>query len=66
MIGDVASCIYLLRTGHSKEEAREYAGKYYDLDFTLDGIRASYKPDTSCAGSVPQAIVAFLEDDMEG
>jgi type I restriction enzyme M protein len=59
----IAGCIYLLRTGHGKEEVREYARKYYDIDFTLDEIRLSYKYDVSCAGSVPQAIVAFLEND---
>jgi ADP-ribosylglycohydrolase len=58
-----AGCIYLLRTGHGKEEVRDYAKKYYDLGFTLDEIRPSYRRDVSCAGTVPQAIVAFLEND---
>ena len=31
------------------------------LDFTLDEIRDGYEFDVSCKGSVPQAIVAFLE-----
>ena len=35
--------------------------KYYDLDFTLDEIRPSYKHEMSCNRSVPQAIVCFLE-----
>jgi type I restriction enzyme M protein len=59
----VAGCIYLLRTGHAKEEIREYASGYYDIDFTLDEIRPSYKLDVSRACSVPQAIAAFLEND---
>jgi len=59
----VAGCIFLLRQGNTKEEVRRYAQQYYDLDFTLDGIRDSYCFDVSCAGSVPQAIVAFLEDE---
>jgi ADP-ribosylglycohydrolase len=58
-----AGCIYLLRTGHGKEKIREYASGYYNIDFTLDEIRPSYKFDVSCAGSVPQAIAAFLEND---
>ena len=33
----------------------------YDLNFTLENIRSSYQFDVSCQGSVPQAIVAFLE-----
>ena len=57
----VAGCIFLLRSGLSKEDVREYAGNYYDLNFTLDEIRPRYAFDVSCAGSVPQAIRAFLE-----
>lgn len=59
----VAGCIYLLRTGHGKEEVRDYAKRYYDIGFTLDDIRPFYRRDVSCAGTVPQAIVAFLEND---
>jgi ADP-ribosylglycohydrolase len=59
----VAGCIYLLRAGHGKEEVRDYAKRYYNLDFTLDEIRPSYRRSVSCAGTVPQAIVAFLEND---
>ena len=33
----------------------------YDLSFTLDEIRPDYHFDVTCQGSVPQAIVAFLE-----
>ena len=33
----------------------------YDLSFTLDEIRPTYRFDVTCQGSVPQAIVAFLE-----
>ena len=37
-------------------------GKYgYDLSRTLDEIRPTYRFDVSCQGSVPQAIIAFLE-----
>jgi type I restriction enzyme M protein len=59
----VAGCIYLLRTGHGKEEVRQYARGYYDIDFTLDEIRPSYEYDVSCEGSVPQALAAFFEND---
>lgn len=37
------------------------AEKFYDMEFTLDGIRETYEFDVSCMGSVPQAIKAFLE-----
>lgn len=35
----------------------------YDLDRTLDEIRPSYKFDVSCQGSVPEAIIAYLESE---
>jgi ADP-ribosylglycohydrolase len=59
----VASCIYLLKTGHNKEDIRKYVSEYYNIDFTLDEIRPSYSFDVTCEGSVPQAIVAFLENE---
>lgn len=58
-----AACIYLAKSEKSKEELRSYVEKEfgYKLDFTLDDIRPTYKFDVSCQGSVPQAVVAFLE-----
>ena len=57
----VAGCIWLLRNGGSKEDVRAYTARDYDMGFTLDGIRDSYRFDVSCRGSVPQAVMAFLE-----
>lgn len=57
----VAGCIYLLRTGKSKADVAEYVSSFYNMDFTLDMIRPSYRFDVTCQGSVPQAIQAFLE-----
>lgn len=57
----VAACIYFLRQGASKAFIRDFASKYYDMNFTLDEIRYLYEYDVSCQGSVPQAIMAFLE-----
>ena len=58
----VSACIWLARDGKSKDAIRDYVKEnYYDLDFTLDGIRPSYRFDETCQGSVPQAIEAFLE-----
>jgi ADP-ribosylglycohydrolase len=34
---------------------------HYDLSFTLDDIRPTFAFDSSCQGTVPPAIVAFLE-----
>ncbi|MDR0814326.1 MAG: ADP-ribosylglycohydrolase family protein [Bacteroidales bacterium] len=58
-----AAAIFLARTGSSKQEIRDYLSRTfaYDLSFTLDEIRPTYRFDSSCQGSVPQAIVAFLE-----
>lgn len=64
----VASAIYMSRKGSSKEEIREYIVNEfgYDLDRTCDEIRPNYRFDVSCQGSVPEAIIAFLEgEDFE-
>lgn len=57
----VAGCIFLLRQAADKEAVRAYASRFYDLGFTLREIRHTYTFNASCQGSVPQAIVAFLE-----
>ena len=58
----VTAAIWLARHGAGIPEIRRHIEEnYYPLDFTLDGIRASYRFDVSCQGSVPQAIEAFLE-----
>ena len=58
----VAAAVFLAKSGKSKEVIRKYISEhYYALDFTLDSIRETYAFDGSCQGSVPQAIVAFLE-----
>lgn len=60
----VAAAVFLARTGKSKEEIRAYIdAKYYPLNFTIDEIRPTYTHSMTCEGSVPQAIVAFLDSD---
>ena len=61
----VAAAIYLVRYNFDKKNIKEYIeGRFgYDLNFKIDEIRENYKFDVSCQGSVPQAIVAFLESD---
>jgi ADP-ribosylglycohydrolase len=58
-----ATAIFLARQEKSKQEIKDYITQTfnYNLDFTLDEIRPTYKFDETCQGSVPQAIVAFLE-----
>ncbi len=60
-----ALAIFLARTGHSKKDIRAEIGRrfQYDLGRTVDGIRPGYFFDVSCQGSVPEAIIAFLEAD---
>ena len=56
-----AEAIFLARKGASKQDLKEHFSKYYDINFTLDEIRANYKFNETCQGSCPQAYVAFLE-----
>lgn len=58
----VALGIFLARQGASKSDIRrELAQRFgYDLARTVEDIRPSYSFDVSCQGSVPEAIVAFL------
>lgn len=60
----VSAAVFLAKVGKTKAEIGEYIKKYYyPLQFTLDSIRETYQFDGSCQGSVPQAIVAFLESE---
>lgn len=58
-----ASAIFLARTGHSKDEIRDYIVREfgYDLSRTCDQIRPGYYHNESCQKTVPEAITAFLE-----
>jgi len=53
---------YMARHGATKEEIRHKINEnYYNLNFTIDEIRDTYKFNETCQETVPQAIVAFLE-----
>lgn len=58
-----ATAILLAWQGKTKQEIKDYITETfnYDLDFSIDEIRPTYTFDVSCQGSVPQAIVAFLD-----
>ena len=58
-----AACIFLARTGKSKEDIRKYIElKFgYNLSRTCDEIRPTYLFDESCQGTVPESIIAFLD-----
>lgn len=56
------TAIFLALQGKEKDEIRDYIDEnYYPMNFTLDEIRPNYRFDVTCQGSVPQAIMAFLE-----
>ena len=59
----VAIAIYLARKGKTKEEIREYLEGHfeYDLHKTWEYWHPIYKWDSSCQGTVPQAIICFLD-----
>lgn len=65
-----AAAIFYMRHGKSKNAVKEYKeilkdyiqNKYkYELQYTLDKIRPTYTFNESCQGTVPQAIISFLE-----
>lgn len=59
----IATAIYLARKGESKEYIRQYVETEfgYDVSRTCNEIRPEYTFNVSCQGSVPEAIVAFLD-----
>ncbi len=59
----VATAIFLARTGSTKTEIKAYiSDKFqYNLKRTVEEIRPGYKFDISCQGSVPEAIICFLD-----
>ncbi|QDU18365.1 ADP-ribosylglycohydrolase family protein [Urbifossiella limnaea] len=59
----VAAAVFLARTGKSKDRIRADVQSLfgYDLSGTVAGLRPAYKFDVSCAGSVPQSLIAFLD-----
>ena len=60
-----ALAIFLARNGHDKETIRHriMQGFRYDLNRTIDEIRPGYCFNISCQGTVPEAIIAFLDAD---
>jgi len=57
-----AACVYLARKLRGKDEIKcHIQSEYYDLDFSLDDIRADYAFNETCQKTVPQAICCFLE-----
>jgi ADP-ribosylglycohydrolase len=60
-----ALAVFLARTGTAKELIRSRIAEDfgYDMERTVDDIRPGYAFDVSCQGTVPEAIIAFLDSD---
>lgn len=58
-----AAAIWMGRNGKSKDEIRDYIEKKYgyDLHKTWEYWHPIYQWDSSCQGTVPQAIISFLD-----
>lgn len=58
-----ALCVYMARTGSTKDAIRQaMIGCFgYDLSRGIDDIRPTYWMNLTCEGSVPEAIIAFLD-----
>ena len=58
-----AAAVWLARNGKGRDEMRDYLSKRfgYDLDKTYQYWHPIYGWESSCQGTVPQAIICFLE-----
>jgi ADP-ribosylglycohydrolase len=58
-----ALAVFRARIGQDKEAIRKAVqDRYgYNLSRTIDEIRPEYSTDITCQGSVPEAIIAFLD-----
>ncbi|MEM7037772.1 MAG: ADP-ribosylglycohydrolase family protein [Bacteroidota bacterium] len=59
----IAASVFMARKGKSKKEIREYVASTfnYDMNRSAEQIRKHYKFDVTCQGSVPEAIICFLD-----
>ncbi|MDH3217527.1 MAG: ADP-ribosylglycohydrolase family protein, partial [Candidatus Krumholzibacteria bacterium] len=60
-----AAAIHLARSGKTKDQIRTSIQEMfeYNLARSVEEIRPTYKFDVSCQGTVPEAIIAFLDAD---
>ena len=59
----IAASVFLAKEGLTKSFIKKYITRKfgYNLDRSINDIRKGYTFDVSCQGSVPEAIIAFLE-----
>jgi ADP-ribosylglycohydrolase len=63
-----AAAVFLARQRAAKAEIKDFVERTfgYDLGRTVEGVRRRYAFDVTCQGTVPEALIAFLEaDDYE-
>jgi ADP-ribosylglycohydrolase len=60
-----ALSVFMARTGIGKEQMRSRIAQSfgYHMDRCVEDIRPTYSFDVSCQGTVPEAIIAFLDSD---
>jgi ADP-ribosylglycohydrolase len=60
-----ALAIFLAKSGSGKSQIRKRISDEfgYDLNRTIDDIRPEYSFDVSCQGTVPEAIIAFIDSE---
>ena len=56
-----AGATFLARAGADMDEIKKFVSSYYDMNFTLDSIRPTYRFNETCQNTVPQAMQAFFE-----
>ena len=61
----IATAVFMARKSKSKAEIKEYITRNfgYNLDRHVKQIRKTYSFDVTCQGSVPEAIIAFLDSE---
>ena len=58
----VVEAIWMARNGRSIPEIKAHiCENYYNIDFTIDEIRPTYRFNETCQETVPQALEAFFE-----
>lgn len=59
----VALAVYMARNGAGKEDIRRTLGVRfgYDLSRPISSVRPGYRLNLTCPGSVPEALIAFLD-----
>lgn len=60
-----ATAVFMGRSGASKDQIREAIQSMfaYDVSRSIEEIRPEYEFSESCQGTVPQAIISFLDSD---